>query len=218
MKISHLAILGVGRCSCPLAHRARLSSTNSPMTTAAQDDFEFVELYNSGSTAVDIGGWFLGGRDAAGTNAAVMIPLGQRSPPGATTCWKFRRSECEPGSCVRLPGERCRADRALEWSSGSSTLIDGVVYESNKDPQAQEPYGTLSSAMSPRWAGLLGQFSIGHINDKAPRARARADPVSQSRYVSGRDSNINGRDFGLRRATPELRIAPRSARFTPGRT
>ena len=47
------------------------------------DDREFVELYNAGGLAVDIGNWSVGGRDASGNNTFVNIPGGTMLASGA---------------------------------------------------------------------------------------------------------------------------------------
>ena len=47
------------------------------------DDREFVELYNAGNSAVNIGGWSLGGRDNAGVNLFANIPANTFIAAGA---------------------------------------------------------------------------------------------------------------------------------------
>src|SRR5688572_30538268 len=47
------------------------------------DDREFVELFNSGTVAVDIGNWSLRGNDPTGPNTATTIPAGTMLAPGA---------------------------------------------------------------------------------------------------------------------------------------
>ncbi len=46
------------------------------------DDREFVELYNSGTAPVSIGGWTLTGRDPAGANTVITIDAGTTLQPG----------------------------------------------------------------------------------------------------------------------------------------
>jgi hypothetical protein len=90
---------------------------------------------------------------------------------------------------------------------GTTTLMDGVVYEGFRGPTAAgaTSYGTLSAAMSTQVGGatLRGAYNPGDLTGTPLRPAS-----SVARYTDGVDTNNNGRDFGMRLATPGANNAP----------
>jgi hypothetical protein len=81
---------------------------NEILPVPAQDGIideidEWVELYNAGSTAVDLGGWFLD--DSEGGSEAYRMPEGTVIPPGAFMLFHGRTTGVtldDTGDLVRL--------------------------------------------------------------------------------------------------------------------
>lgn len=169
------------------------------------DDFEFVELYNAGASPVDISGWTLGGRDNAGNNTITTIPAATTIAAGGY--YVIGNAGVSPNLTAAVNFLENDAEQVELWNGtfNSSTLIDGLVYEANKGAGAAAgQYGTPSANMLAQIGnGYRGNYQSGHINGQGAQGTGTGPIlVSLSRYVSGLDSNVNGRDFGLRRATP----------------
>lgn len=169
--------------------------------TGTADDFEFVELFNSGATPVDISGWTLGGRDASGNNSIATIPAATTLAAGGY----YVVGNAAVGGNQTVAGGFLENDaEQVELWNGAfnvSTLIDGFVTEGNKGAAS---HGALSVDMAAQVGTVYrGNFQSGHINGQGAQG-AGTGPVlvSLSRYINGLDSNNNGRDFGVRRATP----------------
>ncbi|HEY3243748.1 MAG TPA: lamin tail domain-containing protein, partial [Phycisphaerae bacterium] len=157
------------------------------------DDREFVELYNFGSSPVDISGWILQASDelappadnnpdytipgAPGSNTTVLAAgafyvLGAATVPnvnqivGTTNLWE-------------------NDNEALQLITGSGQIADTVVYELNKGPVA----------ICPTEFGLWGNFTSVDGTGTRPAQ-------SWSRWLDGFDTGDNGLDFGLLKLTP----------------
>jgi hypothetical protein len=172
------------------------------------DDLEFVELYNNGASPVDISGWTLGGHDNSTTNGGVN-PI--QTIPGSTTIaaggyYVIGNSGVSNVNLVASGGFLENDAESIELWNGAfstSTLIDGVVYETNKGPTGGAAnYGTLSPDM------LTQTNTGGNAQSPGIWANTQASDLSGkptdslARFVDGRDTNNNGRDFGMRLATP----------------
>lgn len=167
-------------------------------TAIDPDTREFVELYNAGSSAVDIGEWQLvtvplaGGPPITDTLppgtmlgageyfvfGAAGVPNVDYTPPGTEGIEIFADSEAD----------------VLELRNSvaqGSTLIDALGYEIYRSG--------LGNATSEQIAQISGGYygQVLSTNVGAPNSRA-----SLARYVDGRDSNNNGYDFGILPLTP----------------
>lgn len=154
---------------------------------------------------MDISGWTLGGRDNAGVNLAAVVPGAVNSGTTMLAAGAYYVF----GNTAVIGANQTIAANFLEndaeqislWDGAFEVgnLIDGVVTEANKGAgAAATQYGTPSAAM-------LAQIGTGYRgNIQSGQVAGNGTPVlvSISRYVNGADSNNNGRDFGLRRATP----------------
>lgn len=173
--------------------------------TGSADDFEFVELFNAGGAPVDISGWTLGGRDNAGNNTVTTIPAATTIAAGG---YYVIGNAAVGGNQTAAGGFLENDAEQVELWNGAfnvSTLIDGFVYEANKGAGAATgQYGTPSADMLAQiGGGYRGNFQSGHINGQGLQSGGTGPVlVSLSRYINGLDSNVNGRDFGVRRATP----------------
>jgi len=166
------------------------------------DNQEFVELFNSGLTPVDISGWSVGGRDASGLNISAAIPGAVGSGTTMLAVGGYyvlantgvlNVNQVVAGGFLENDGEQLEL-----WNGafGTSTLVDGVVYEGNKGTAS---YGALSPAMATQ---VTSPFWGNHQGTDLGVSPALRPTVSVGRYVDGLDSNINGRDFGMRPGTP----------------
>jgi hypothetical protein len=156
--------------------------------TGTADDREFIELYNSGASPVDISGWTLGGRDPGGANSSVAITAGTVLNPGAYyvvgNTGTLNANQTVSGGFLENDNE------TIELLNGA-TLVDAVAYETNKGVVFAAP---VSAQVGP------GVFSNSQGIDLV--ATPLNASVSIGRFVDGRDSNNNGRDFGMRPSTP----------------
>ncbi len=172
------------------------------------DDREFVELYNGGSASVDISGWAVGGRDTGATlNPSATIPGALNSG----TTMLLPGGYYVLGNTGTLNANQVVAANFVEndnetlelWQGpvGTSTLVDAVAVETNKGTAwAASPPSNLNSQLGP---GYFGNHQ--GVDVVATPLNAT---VSIGRFVNGRDSNNNGRDFGLRPSTPGTTNAP----------
>ena len=175
------------------------------------DDREFVELYNNGGVAVDISGWTVGSRDNGTTNTVVTIPAASSIPAGGY--WVIGNTGVANLSQTAVASGVLENDsESLElWNGafGTSTLMDGVVYEGFRGPlDGTAPatgHGALSAAMTTQVGGATyrGASNPGDLAGTPLRAAS-----SVARYTDGVDTNNNGRDFGMRPMTPGTNNAP----------
>jgi hypothetical protein len=170
------------------------------------DDREFVELFNPGITAIDISGWTLGGQDQVGPNPTFTIPgtigssthlipakgyfvIGAATVPNLSL--SFAQSNGTTISSFENDAE------TIELRNGG-VLIDAVLQEANKGSATTTTgFGTLPIDVSAKVGG--GIFGNHQTNDLATAGLATS---TLARYIDGVNRNSNGRDFGMRRATP----------------
>jgi hypothetical protein len=145
------------------------------------DDREFVELFNRSLLPVDIGGWVLDAVDPTTQNLAYTIPVGTVLAAG--DYWVMG-SALVPNvdQVVGTTNLWENDNEALTLRDLGGQIVDTLIYESNKgifDP-------TLAEG-----EGVWGNFtSIDGIE------------TSWSRVRDGRDTDDNGDDFRLMRASP----------------
>lgn len=166
------------------------------------DDFEYVELYNSGPNPVEIGDWVITGHDAVpSTNPSVTITPGTILAPGS---YYVVGNAAVPNTGIAglgqvVPTNTFENDtETLELYNGAGgSLIDAVLYESS-------PGTGFVGAIPTYGAQILTEIGTGYWgNHTATHPDNVGTPfTSLARWTDGRDTNNNGRDFGLRRPTP----------------
>ena len=161
--------------------------------TGAADDREFVELFNSGSIAIDISGWTLTGHDEnAATNPTTTIPADTFL--GAGAFYVIGNAGLANVNQV-VPSNTFENDEeSIELYDLGGTLRDAVAYEINRTTTIT----TLADLIPQIGSGLWGNhqaIDLGTSPNTTPS-------VSIGRHLDGRDTNNNGRDFGLKPGTP----------------
>jgi hypothetical protein len=159
---------------------------------SSTDDREFVELYNAGSTPVDISGWVLDANDEAGPTASnnrdYRIPPGTVLQPGQ---FYVLGSSIVPNVNLVVGATDLweNSNESIELRDQNGVLIDAVAYETY-----------LLPANSAAWAAdLAAQIGEGIWSTFSS---IDGSECSWSRYRDGYDTNNNGRDFRQIRATP----------------
>lgn len=179
------------------------------------DDREFVELYNPTGAAIDISGWTLGGRDQVGPNTIVTIPAATTLAPGAFYVIGFAGVANLNQTVTALFENDAETIELRNGAFATGTLIDGVVYERNKGNTGT---GNIGHGVLP--ADVLAQVGSGIWGNNQSSDFA-GTPLratnGQARWVDGRDTNNNGRDFGMRAVTPgAANVTTTMTSYTPG--
>lgn len=155
------------------------------------DDREYVELYNSGPGAVDISGWVVTGRDATTTNASAAIPATTNLAAGA---YYVLGNTGVLNSNQTVAGGFLENDiESIELRDASGALIDAVMYETNKGIAGNLTGSGLPAEVGPGVFGNGGGFTPDLPGNTT---------MSTGRFIDGRDTNNNGRDWGIRPSTP----------------
>jgi hypothetical protein len=176
-------------------------------TDITPDTREFVELYNSGATPVDLTGWTLGLWDLdTGTQGVVdtlpggsMIAAGGyfviggaavpnvNYSPVATDLWDNTNVifELKNPSGTLIDAVGVETFRGVELANATQAHLDQIAAGETVGPNAR--------------AGWWGQLES---NNDGPDASYPNLPMSLGRYLDGRDNNSSGRDFGMIPATP----------------
>jgi hypothetical protein len=163
------------------------------------DDYEFVELYNSGPIPVEIGDWVVTGHDASGSNISVTVTAGTILAPGA---YYVLGNTAVPTTGIVGLGQVV-AGGTLEndtetielYNGAGGSLIDAVLYEAS-------PGTGFVGAIPTYGAQILGEVATGYWANHTGIEVGGIPTTSISRFTDGRDTNNNGRDFGLHRPTP----------------
>jgi hypothetical protein len=155
------------------------------------DDREYVELYNSGPGPVDISGWVVTGRDATTTNSSATIPAATNLGPGAFyvlgNTGVLNLNQTVAGGFLENDIE------SIEVRDAAGTLIDAVMYETNKGITGNLTGSGLPAEVGPGVFGNGGGFTPDLPGNTT---------MSTGRFIDGRDTNNNGRDWGIRPSTP----------------
>lgn len=216
VRVSLFLILGVACFVSPsrLAAQVTINEYIADERTAGfgqvnPDTREFVELYNAGAAPVDISGWSLTTKQLganfnqpAGTKtytipASQTIPAGGYYVIGAAGVPNVNFTPTGgfgTGGTDLFPDgvNSTNAQHVLELRNTSSALIDALA---NETFRGSERANITSEQSAQVGGGLWGQDPS--INVSAPNVR-----MSISRFVDGRDTNVNGRDFGMLPLTP----------------
>ena len=162
--------------------------------TDSLDNKEYVELYNADAQAVDISGWILRASDTAAlgadNNRDFFIPGFKGTgttvlQPGELYVLTAQSVPVPVGVQFQLltPDTNLweNENDAIELLDGNLAPVDTLIYELSTGPVA----------VSPAEGGVWG-----------PMGTVETTLLSVSRYVDGRDTDSNGRDFGMRPWTP----------------
>ncbi len=155
------------------------------------DDREFVELYNNGASAVDISGWVVRNSDTVAApgdnNADFTIPA--TTSLAAGDYYVIGMTGVANVDLV-VTGTQENDNEGMELLDASGMVVDTLITEGNKGPVA---ISTSSTAEG-------GVFANTTTTD--PTVTPLNTRLSLGRFVDGRDTNSNGRDFGMRPSTP----------------
>jgi hypothetical protein len=176
----------------PAAVRAAVIINEVVYDDGGTDDREFVELFNSGPAAVNIGGWTISGQDASGANSTTTITAGTVLDPGGFyvigNTGVLNVNQTAAGGFLENDAE------TVELRNGG-TLVDAVLYESNKGTAS---HGTLPADVT----ADVGPGIWGNNQSSDLAGTPLISSAGLARFVDGRDTNNNGRDWGFRRNTP----------------
>jgi len=167
-----------------------VADQRTPAGTGRDNDLQFVELYNAGSSAVDISNWTSDTvRLSDGTTAfSDPIPAGTVLQPGG---FYVIGASGVPNVDMVLGDLNIWpiGNFMYELRDNSGNLVDGIAINTRLGSQT----GNLSSEQVAEigigWWGQVVHGDVPHMQ-------------SLSRYIDGRDTNRNGRDFGMLPATP----------------
>ena len=165
------------------------------------DDREYVELYNNGAAPVDIGGWTVGGQDVVGANTTTTIPASTSIAPGGY----YVLGQTGVQNVNQVVGSVLENDsETIELRNGTANgnvLQDAVVYETNKgSTTSSSGHGVLPADVAANIGP--GFFGNHQSSDVAGPGATRIGSSAVGRFADGRDTNNNGRDFGVRASTP----------------
>lgn len=177
-------------------------------TDVSPDSREFVELYNAGPASIDLSGWTLGAIDLdVGIPFVVdALPAGSTIPAGgyfvigapgvpnvnysptATDLWDNTNVIYELRNSVGAMVDAVGVEtfRGVELANATQEQIDQMNFG--------ETAGTTARS------GWWGQLESNNAHPSDPSYPNL--PMSLGRYRDGRDTNVNGRDFGMLPATP----------------
>jgi hypothetical protein len=153
------------------------------------DSREFVELYNNGPAAVDISGWILIGRDPTTVNPTTTVPAATSIAAGGY--YVFANAGTLNLNQTLAANFLENDIESIEIRDAANVLQDAAMYETNKGMAGNLTGSGLPAEVGP---GIFGNSQTWKAGNNAF--------ASQGRFVDGRDTNNNGRDFGIRPSTP----------------
>src|SRR6476659_7519143 len=175
--------------------------------SVSPDTREFVELYNAGSSAVDISGWTLSTvqLSSGAPFRTDVFPKGSTIPVNGYFVMSqpsVPNVNYSPTSGEIFPHANTIFALRNPSQPGPTTLVDALGVETFRAPKLanatqeqldQSAAGqTVGTTATGGWWGQLESN-----NPMAPNV-----PLSLGRYLDGRDTNRNGLDFGLQPLTP----------------
>jgi hypothetical protein len=158
---------------------------------AGTDNREYVELFNAGPAAVDISNWTLIGRDSASINPTTTVPASTSIAPGAYYVFG-NTGVLNSNQTIAADFIENGTSDSIEIRDSGGNLVDALIYESNGGLSGNLTGSGLPAQTGPGYFGNYGTFPDGTNNTT----------MSLGRFVNGRDTNNNGRDFGMRPSTP----------------
>jgi len=166
------------------------------------DTREFIELYNNGEAAVNIGGWTLnywqlGGLTGPGSYFAVNDEITAGTILGPGEYYVIGHNEVANvnqglGSAIDLFPNGNTVFELRDGPQDTGALRDALAIETFT---AQELTNLRAEHPAQVGGGYWGQSLSMDAN--SPNL-----PMSLGRYLDGRDTNVNGRDFGFAPLTP----------------
>jgi hypothetical protein len=169
------------------------------------DTREFVELYNTGASTVDVSGWQILAKQIganfnlpAGTFTYTLpsgstIPAGGYFVMGAAGVPNVNFTPTFQGVDMLPDGANTtNGNYVLELRNTSNTLVDAVADETFR---GTERANLTAEQVAQTAGGLWGQ-------DPSFNIVGQNKIFSTSRYQNGRDTNNNGYDFGMLPVTP----------------
>jgi hypothetical protein len=176
-------------------------------TTDVTDTREFVELYNAGASAENIGGWTLGlwDLDTGAQIVADTIPAGSMIGPG--DYFVIGQADVPDVDYTPASGELWDNTNVIfELKNPGGTLIDAVGVETFRGVElanaTQAHLDQIAAGETAGAAARAGWWGQVESNNDGPDATYPNAPMSLGRYLDGRDNNSSGRDFGMIPATP----------------
>ncbi len=181
-------------------------------STDVTDNREFIELYNAGVSAVDISGWtmnywLLG--DSA--NPGSYFGVSDEIPSGTTLAshaYYVIGADSVPnvnlplGSNIDLFPNLNTIFELRDGPQGSGALVDALGLDTFRTPElqyaSQEQLDQIANGQTVSLTAQGGWWGQVESDD----AISPNVPLSIGRYLDGRDSNDNGRDFGMLPITP----------------
>lgn len=188
MKILSPSTVALACAALFAAHgTAQITINEFSYDDTSTDDREYVELYNAGSTAVDISGWVLESIDQVGPNTAYTVPGGTMIAAGGF--YTFGSALVPNVDLIVGATDLWENDQeSLELRDGpAGNLIDAVVYETNKQLWALTPELIAQCGDDALWGNHSSTDGI---------------ETSWARNRDGYDTDRNGRDFRMMPSTP----------------
>ncbi len=148
------------------------------------DDQEYVELYNSTSKSINIGGWVLESYDQVGPNTFYTIPANTILKAGAYYVMGSAKVP-KVNQVVGTTNIWENSQESLTLTDSSKAIVDTVVYEANKISPTATWHKKLIEG-----GGIWGNFTS-----------AAGYEMAWSRFEDGLDTG-NNRDFHLMPWTP----------------
>ena len=183
-----LANVAVGLlCSSVVLAQGGIVINEYSYDDSSTDDLQFVELYNASGAMIDISGYVIASNDPSGTNAdftpAGGIPAGTMLAPGG---FYVVGDPAVPNVNLLAAATLENDNESIELYDASGALLDASIYEANKG------VGFASAA-------VLAQANVGYWGNVT---LIESTFQATSRWRDGRDTDTNGRDFGLIPWTP----------------
>jgi hypothetical protein len=186
--------IACGLLFAPSMARAAIIINELTYDDGGTDDREFVELYNNGLVSVDISAWVVRNSDTVApptdNNADFTIPGAAGSGTTMLAAGDYYVIGLTGVANVDqvVTGTLENDNEGMELLDSAGAVQDTVVYELNKGPVA----------VSPGEGGIWGNNQSTDLG-VPPSTMSSA---GLARWVDGRDTGNNGRDFGFRPNTP----------------
>lgn len=145
---------------------------------------DYVELFNNGATAVDIGGWTIQYQTATGTTFSLIAAIPTSTFLAAGDFYTVTAGPVPPGATgANVPNDQAGNNVAISTFSGKVFLFDNSPTPINIDLVG--------------WGTNANQF------EGAGPAPTMSNTTSIQRIANGFDSNNNSSDFRALSPTPE---------------